>query len=680
MKKQGRMRFFRTGFFALLAFAAGLPFLFIALSSGVEISPYILAACLIGGLFLLVAVYFLVAYRIAATDPAEVDALISEKLSDASFQVSFPAALCKKNGRIVWCNESFRRASGTLHVMVGDSIEKVSGLRARDLSEVAADVKEKETVLGDRLYVAEVHTVLSSDEVEYFTVFRDCTELMQLKKRLHNEHAVVAYIMVDNMEEILQFVQERFSTCEAEVEGKLKDWVLSMNGIFRSYDRNKYMAIFDVQHLEALIANRFSILDEIRSVHVGDGMSITISMGISDIAGSLSDRAAAAESALDLALQRGGDQAVYRSNVDTEFYGGKTKAVYKRTNVRARTVASEVAALIGSSDNVLIMGHRFADFDSFAASVGMARFCMHCGAKFNIVVNFSDANIKGCIERMSALPEYKNVFIDGPTAMDKIRPDTLLIVVDVNNFDHVEYPAIVRNVQNVAVIDHHRKTADFTVKPAITYIETSASSASELVSEMLEQSISSKSLLKEEAEMLMSGILLDTQQFTRNTGMRTFGIALYLRGEGANPQETSEFFKSDMEEVVKEAKFHTNVHTYRNVLAIAECTDDADLSYRVAAAKAADKLLKVKGIEASFSLVKIDDKVHISARSAGRINVQLILEKLHGGGHFDVAGAQVTAENTREVVMLLKSAIDNYLDNNQEGDRSVSDNGDPMKK
>ena len=671
MKKNGKMRFFRNGFIALALLATGMPFLLVALLPGIGFSPYLLAVVAVGVLALLVSLYFLIAYRIAATDPAEVDAAISEKLSDASYRVSLPAALCKKNGRIVWCNEAFHRASGARHVMVGDSIEKVSGLRASDLAEAAEDIEEKETVLGDRLYTVEVYAVQSSDETEYFVMFRDFTELMSLRRTLHNERTVVAYIMVDNLEEILQFVQERFSTCEAEVEGKLKDWVVSMNGIFRSYDRNKYMAIFDVVHLEALIGNRFSILDDIRSVHAGDGMSITISMGVSDIAGSLSDRAAAAESALDLALQRGGDQAVYRSDDDTQFYGGKTKAIYKRTNVRARTVASEIAALIGHADNVLIMGHRFADFDSFASSVGMARFCMHCGARFNIVVNFSDTNIKGCIERMMALPEYKNVFVDGPTAMDKIRPDTLLIVVDVNNFDHVEYPAIVRNVQTVAVIDHHRKTADFTVKPAITYIETSASSASELVSEMLEQSISSKSLLKDEAEMLMSGILLDTQQFTRNTGMRTFGIALYLRGEGANPQETSEFFKSDMEEVVKEAKFHTNVHTYRDVLAIAVCTDDADPSYRVAAAKAADKLLKVKGIEASFSLVKIDDKVHISARSAGKINVQLILEKLHGGGHFDVAGAQVTAESSHEVVALLKAAIDDYFDKQQDGDKSA---------
>ena len=671
MKKNGKMRFFRNGFFALSVIAAGLPFLLVALLPYVGFSHYLFAATAVGVLLLLIAVYFLIAYRIAATDPAEADKTISEKLSDASYRVSLPAALCKKNGRIVWCNEAFRLASGARHVMVGDSIEKVSGLRARDLTEAAVDAEEKGTILGDRMYIAEVRAVQSSEETEYFVVFRDFTELMELRRTLHDERTVVAYIMVDNLEEILQFVQERFSTCEAEVESKLKDWVVSMNGIFRSYDRNKYMAIFDVMHLEALIGNRFSILDDIRSVHVGDGMSITISMGVSDISGSLSDRAAAAESALDLALQRGGDQAVYRSNTDTQFYGGKTKAIYKRTNVRARAVASEIAALIGHADNVLIMGHRFADFDSFASAVGMARFCMHCGARFNIVVNFSDANIKGCIERMATLPEYKNVFVDGPTAMDKIRPDTLLIVVDVNNFDHVEYPAIVRNVQTVAVIDHHRKTADFTVKPAITYIETSASSASELVSEMLEQSISSKSLLKEEAEMLMSGILLDTQQFTRNTGMRTFGIALYLRGEGANPQETSEFFKSDMEEVVKEAKFHTNVHTYRDVLAIAVCTDDADLSYRVAAAKAADKLLKVKGIEASFSLVKIDDKVHISARSAGKVNVQLILEKLHGGGHFDVAGAQVMAESSHEVVTLLKAAIDDYFDKQQDGDKTV---------
>ena len=662
MKFNGKMYFWRNAFLVSLIAAVALAAAAVIVALRTSLPHGAIAGGAAVLYAVLLAVYFLGFRRVYAADPVRVDGTLAEKLADAVGRTAAPALLAGANGRILWCNESFCRAAGSGRVLVGDSLERIVGTRIEELHGFGGADEKKPFLLGEKLYYADVMEIAGEKEKEFYILFSDCTELLFLKESYRAERTVVAYIVVDNIEEILQFVQERFGKCAAEVEEKLKDWVLSMHGIFRSYERNKYLAIFDVAHLEKILADRFSVLDDVRSVRVRDGMSVTVSIGVANVGGTLADRERAAQEALDLALQRGGDQAIYRSDSGTDYYGGKTKAIYKRTNVRARVVAGQIASLIGRADNVLIMGHRFGDFDSFASAVGMARFAMFCGAKINIVTNTQDKNLRPLLEKMQAVEEYRDVFLDGPEAMDCIRPDTLLIVVDVCNFEHVEYPPIVRNVQTVAVIDHHRKTEDFTVKPAVTYIEPSASSASELVAEILEQSISSKSLLKEEAELLLSGILLDTQQFRRNTGTRTFGAALYLRGEGANPAETVELFKSDMEEVVKEAKFHSNVHFYRENIAISVCAEEGDSSYRIAAAKAADKLLSVKHVEASFALVLMEDKGHISARSAGHINVQLILEKLNGGGHFDVAGAQVATENIYRAVEMLKNAIDEYLD------------------
>ncbi len=659
-QKNGRQLFWRNG--AILAAVASVLLLGIGIGVSVLYTvPPFLIALIGGGVYLFfVGMYFAIFYRFSAADPVELGEDTAEALTSVMYSVETPAVLCKKNGRILWCNDAFVGVVGKRGILKGELIERVAGVRLGDMH-LAEESRERDTILlGDKLYEAEMHMAGTSHE-ERFIIFRDSTELLSLKRISHEQQTVVAYITVDNIEEILQFVQERFRRSANDVEELLRKWVEGMNGIFRSYEKNKYLALFSAEAAEKMAEDRFSILDEIRSIRVGDGISITVSAGIANVSGTLAEREMVAESALDLALQRGGDQVVYRTDKGTDFYGGKTKSIYKRASVRARVIAGQIASLIGRADNVLIMGHRFGDFDSIASAVGMARFAMHCGAKVNVVVNFSDQNIRASVERMQELPEFRDVFIDGPGGLDRIRPDTLLIVVDVNNFEHVESPAILRNVSNIVVVDHHRKTGDTPVKPLVTYIEPSASSASELVAEMLEQVLSGKSLTKEEAELLLSGILLDTQQFTRNTGTRTFAAALYLRGEGADPSETNEFFKSEMDDVVKEAKFHSHVHIYRENIAITVCAEDADASYRVVAAKAANKLLQVKDVEASFALVKIDGKVHISARSAGKINVQLILEKLNGGGHFDVAGAQVESSSSHAVVERLKEAIDTYF-------------------
>ncbi len=567
-----------------------------------------------------------------------------------------PAVLCDMSGRILWCNRMLTNVIGRRDLVVGTDLDTVCSL---SLEELEGD--KKIVAMGDRLYRYE-GIRLPGERAMWYVVFTDCTEYEQLCALHEAETAVVAYIVIDNIEELLQYVQDTYRSAAQAAEDAIKNWVNGMGGILKAYEKDKYLAFFDKEHLKTCIASRFEVLDSVRSVRVGDGMPITISVGVSAYGQTLEEKEAAAQAALDMALQRGGDQAVVRSENGDEFFGGKTKAIQKRTNVRSRVIANELATLIARTDSVLIMGHRFGDFDSFGAAIGVARFVMLCGVHPHIVVNRSDRNLAPCFDKVRGLDVYDDVFVSGNEGLDLVRPDTLLIVVDVNNVEHVECPDLVRNVKQVVIIDHHRKTTEFTKEPEVAYIEPSASSASELVSEMLEQHMTARGLLKEEAELMLAGILLDTKQFTRNTGTRTFGAALYLRGQGAIPGESSDLFRADVADLTKEARFHTNVSIYRERVAISYIDEKVDESYRVIAAKAADKLLTLRGVSASITLVTIGDKIHISARSDGSINVQLVLERLNGGGHFDVAGAQVAGESMMSVISRLRESIDKYLD------------------
>ncbi len=581
----------------------------------------------------------------------------------AAGRLPHPILICDKAGSIVYCNPAFLKVSGKTSVPSGTSVGELCRI---------------EDVRGDSAWVSfgsvqcRVHrTAFTHGGIEYTLLnFDNETERLLLAARYNDERTVVAYAIIDNLEEILQFVQDEYAVTAAAVEERLRLWVDSMHGLFKAYDRNKYLLLFDNAGLEHCLKNRFDILDEIRGIRVGDGMSITVSIGVSRASEkTLAEREVAAQYALDLALQRGGDQVVFRDGDEVRFYGGKTKAGYKHVNIKARVMSQRLSALIGRADNVLIMGHRFGDYDSFAACCGLARLVMNQGVRVNVVVNRDDDNLRPCFARISGLSEYTGLFVDGVAGLDMANAGTLLIVADVNNIGYVECPALMQKASTVAVIDHHIKTDAFNAAVQLEYIEPSASSASELVSEIIEQNTGARILRPEEAELLLSGILLDTKRFTRNTGTRTFAMAQFLRGAGANPGETFEFFKATPEDLEREARFNSHVVIYRKHVAIAACEgEDIDASYRIAAAKAADGLLGVKGVNTSFTIVQIEDTVYISARSDGTVNVQVILEKFDGGGHFDVAGAQVRHATVQSVVEQLRASIDYYIDNEQKGE------------
>ena len=622
-------------------------------------SNTVITAALVAVLYLLEIAIIAYKRRTLITEIPEknIYELLRERGSIVFKNSTSPVITVDFHGRILWYNDAMRETLGIDVNYVGNDVSDVLGIDYK-----TALYSEARATVGSRIYKCEGFVVSERSGGVYLLLLRDITDMLETEKRYNDERVAVAYIAIDNVEDVLNYVHEKFSDEVSKVDDKLKAWADSMNAVLKSYDNDKYVMLFDSSELDKCIANKFSILDEIRDTRVGDSASITVSMGISRCQGTLKDREIDAQDAVDLALQRGGDQVVYKSEEGTAFYGGRTKTVYKRSNVRSRTFSSQLTSLMARSDNVIIMGHRYGDFDSFGAAVGIARLASICGVKANIAVDLRDKNLYPCVEMMRKNDIYEQTFVDNADGLDLIGPDTLVILVDHNVLARAQFPDIAQKAASVAIIDHHRKIDALSGSVKISYIEPSASSCCELVAEMLESAISSQYLLKEEADLLLAGILLDTKQFTRNTGTRTFGAAQYLRGAGANPTDVYNLFKTAPEDLSKEARFHTSITVYRDNVAISCCEGDTDESFRIIASKAVDKMLTLRGVEAAFTLVKIGEQIHISGRSSGKINVQLILERLNGGGHFDVAGAQVTSNSIISVLRELKSSIDDYLD------------------
>ncbi len=598
--------------------------------------------------------------KLSRVQPARsIHGLLSEEGSVVLKNSKSPIIVFDFHGTVLWYNEAMREMFDIYTNFIGDNISSALNF---DMDEVESGYCS--TRINDRFYTVEGFVISKKNNGLYLAMLSDVTEFQTLEQKYNDERVAVAYIAIDNAEDVMQYVQEKLADAVSIIEDKLKEWAESMNGIIKSYDNNKFIMFFDAVYLKECVKNRFDILDKIREVRVGDGASITVSIGVSHRKGTLLDREMDARDAVDMALQRGGDQAVYKSEDETVYYGGRTKTIYKRSNVKSRAFANQLTGLMARADNVIIMGHRYGDFDSFGASVGVARLAMLCGIKANIAVDLRDKNLRPCIDMMQRTESYSRVFVDSAEALDLIGPDTLVVLVDHNGLARAQFSDIAMKASNVVIVDHHRKNDLLPETVKISYIDPSSSSTCEMVSEMLESAVSSQNLQKEEADMLLAGILLDTKQFTRNTGTRTFGAAQYLRGAGANPTDVYNLFKAAPEDLSKEARFHTSIIMYQDCIALACCEGDTDESYRVIASKAADKMLTLRGVSAAFTLVKIGEQIHISGRSSGRINVQLILEKLRGGGHFDVAGAQVVSDSVMDVLDTLKSSIDEYLENN----------------
>ena len=591
-----------------------------------------------------------------------------------------PYAVVTEKGKIVTVNVAMENIAGAKSTVFGADITDICGIPLSDLTDHANESMDEESDeeaesieiladkkaichIGDRVYHIDCHSLHSKGKQYYLMMFNDITDLFYLNAKNRAEFTAVAYIVIDNLDEIAQYAKVSYQAEASQVDAILKQWAADMGGILREYDRYKYILLLTRHSMLACAKTKFEILDKIREIRLGDdNIPITVSMGMTTLGNDLAEREHEALICLDMALQRGGDQVVMKNEVNTFFFGGRTKSQQKRSGGQSRVIASKLCAMISASTNVLIMGHSNPDFDSIGACVGIASLCMHLGVNAKIVANVESENFKACTGRLIELADYKNMFVNSVEGLEEMEFGTLLIVVDANNFRILEAPEIANNAFNIAIIDHHIKKEEFEHPPKLTYIDPSASSACELVSEILEFSIPVGTLRKEEANVIMAGIMVDTQNFTRTVGTRTFAAALYLRGAGASPEYARTFFEQGLEDYHSEALFGTNAQIYGEQIAITVSEGTGSPHDRVAAAKAADKLLSVKNVNAAFALVVIGESVHISGRSNGKINVQLILEKMGGGGHFDVAGAVVADSALDAAKEKLIAAIDEYIE------------------
>ncbi len=589
--------------------------------------------------------------------------MLSAITLDFVLSLPLPVVIINSTGEIAWYNKAFLTTSGTKGTLYGKSVsEKVhhSLTPARIFRAEAAPISVPMNGID---YEVSCHRVTSAGKNYCITLWENKTNEVYLSKELELRNVLVAFLVIDNFSEAMQFVQDKSRTASAVIGSEIDKWSASLGGIMKEYDREKYVIMFEQRHLEQLRENKFDILDKIRSITIDDVvMQFTASIGIANTTGTLAQKEAASRVSLDLALQRGGDQAVLKTEGTVEYYGGRSKSVQKKTKVRSRVVANEMISAMNACSNVLVMGHKYADHDSVASCVAVSRLAKHIGKPVNIVVNIHDFNLKAIFNSLRGNKEYNTLFVDRESAQELINSDTLLIICDVNNPELFEMPELYEAAGNLIIIDHHRKIAEFKNTPRLTHIEPAASSASELMCEILEQVTLPGTLPAPEANLLFAGIILDTKQFTKNTGVRTFGAALYLRGEGASPFEAQKLFRTNIHDFMRESVFENNIQIYKDSIAISVFDGDADGRDRIAAAKAADRLLTIEGVSTSFVLCIIDGAVSISARSDGNVNVQLVLEALGGGGHFDSAGAQLKNTTLDQALELIKKAVDDFID------------------
>ena len=491
------------------------------------------------------------------------------------------------------------------------------------------------------------------------TYWLDITETEQMRQTLDMTRPAVAILMIDNYEDLMKACPEsKRSALLAEIEGKLNDWCAGSGGLLLGYDRDRYLFVMEEKDFSAYAEKKFDVLDSVRTVESG-GVSATLSIGVGRDGDSFDGLFKNADLALEMALSRGGDQAVVKDRNNFEFYGGRSKTTEKRTKVKSRVMANALRELVQDARNVYVMGHKYADMDSLGAAAGICCISRKLGKKAQIVIDTENNAAHPVLRALQQMPEYAGVFVAGETAFLHAQPDTLLVVVDTNRPDSVESEPLLESCNRVAVIDHHRRGSSYIDKMTLNYHEPYASSASELVTELMQYLLEPTDILKCEAEALLAGVVLDTKNFTNRTGGRTFEAAAYLRRAGADTQDVQRMFQSDLDAMVTRYAIMRQAQIYHGDIAVVAADEAYD---RVTAAKAADELLTIRGIRASFVLYRKDDGVYMSARSLGEVNVQVILEALGGGGNSTTAGGQAKGITVAEAKEKLLAAIDKYFE------------------
>lgn len=578
-----------------------------------------------------------------------------------------PLVVVEVDGNVSWYNKNFSEMVESQDLLEQNIEDFITGFKLDHILKKKDELPE--IVIKDKVYQV-FHSVINIDKEnddKYIIMLYwvDITDYHHLKLAYHNEKASMMLIQVDNYDDVLKETEEANRPLViAEIDRRIGLWTSRMNAIIKKYQKDKYVVFLENKNMELMESKKFIILDEIREIEVGNKIPVTLSIGAGVNGKNPAQLDEYARAAMDLALGRGGDQAVVKKIDNIGFYGGKTKAVEKRNKVRARVIAHALRQLIDESRNVIIMGHKYPDMDSLGAAIGVYRAVKNRNKDAYIIFNKSNEGIKNLYEEVKKTGEYR--FITSDEVLSVVTKETLVVVVDTHIPKLTQCPEALTIADKIVLIDHHRRGAEFIENAVLTYMQSYASSACELVAEILQYMEDKIKIEKIEAEALLAGITVDTKNFSFKTGVRTFEAASWLRRAGADTTNVRQLFQDDLETFVSRAEVVKNARDIGRNIALSICPSDIENTPLVAA-QAADELLNIRGIVASFVLgFRSEKEIIVSGRSLGDINVQVILEKLGGGGHLTVAGAQFNDITMEEAIEKLEQAIAEYFEDGEE--------------
>ena len=589
----------------------------------------------------------------------------TDSLNRASGQSEspFPMVLARLgDGCIIWTNEQFAAISGFRDKMLDQNLTDIMPDFSTDWLTGGKTESPYDVTLGNRRYRVYGTTVRADDPdgtILGVLYFADLTELYQVRDEYIRSRPVVGIILLDNYDELTKDLSDgAISSLNAKLNDVITQWTDGYQGLLRKLERNRFLFLFERRELNRAVADKFSLVERIHQVTNPAGLAASISFGVGVDGANYQECFRFASLSIEMALSRGGDQAVVKDRFNFSFYGGRAKEADHRSKVRSRVMANSLMELIGQSSSVFVMGHKNADLDAVGAAAGVCCLCRNKGKKAHIVMDLEHNAAERLVDDLRRAPEYRDCFISGQDALLMCDNRSILVVVDTNRPNQVESQPLLEAISKVCVIDHHRRAADYIDPVVVNFHEPFASSAAELVTELLQYSVEKADVLPVEAKALMAGLFLDTKSFNIRTGQRTFEAAAFLEGMGADTMEVKKLLQSDFQDTVARYQIIKSARLYRKEIAVAALNTATS---RTLAAAAADEMRNISGITASFVLFPQGDEVIVSARSIGKNNVQMILEPLGGGGNGAVAGAQVKNATVREVLDRLVASIDqNY--------------------
>ena len=648
-KKLGRLLHPSTGMYLALLLAFSIV--------AALMENYLLAAVELGITVVMLVFHLIYRSRRYKQLQSFVQSVTDETNQVKGAETPFPMALIRLyDGGIVHANDAFIRLTGLSDTFVERKMEDfLPGFSTDWLSAGKTEYPYDVTVAKQRYRVYGMATRGDDPQATPLGV-----ELYQVRDEYSRSRPVVSIILVDNYDEMTRNMSDSaISALDAQINDVIGKWAQDYHSLLRRLEKNRFLLVFEKRDLNHAAGKKFPILEEIHNITNSSGLAASISMGVGVDGATFEESYEFAALSIEMALSRGGDQAVVKDRLNFNFYGGRTKESRHRSKVRSRVTANSMLELIGSSSQVFVMGHKNADMDAVGAAMGICCLCRKKGKPFYIVMDLEENVAQNLVEEIRQVPEYKNAFISGQDALLLCDDRSTLVVVDTNRPDQVEFRPLLEAVPRVCVVDHHRRAADYIKPVVVNFHEPYASSAAELATEMLQYAVQSKDVLPIEAKSLMAGIFLDTKSFNVRTGERTFEAAAYLRKLGANTVEVKKLLQNDFQNTIAKYQIIKSARLYRQEIAIAALNTSAP---RTLAAQAADELLNISGITASFVLFPDEDQVIISARSIGSANVQVILEPLGGGGNAATAGAQIQNGSVKEVLDQLVESIDRYYE------------------